>query len=384
MRANSLSAAGSFLLAALVSGCGSSGDSSPVLQAAPAATESVVAPVLSRSDSRPTAGATGDENVLPVVLVHGMSGDPLAWGPILDPLERGRTVFRECYADDLAELAPGSVSRSSVFAIGYYKRRQSDDLYHGGRCSIGGCPVPRTDGKAGYYSVAYADVVDDAIEAILRATGAPRVDLCGISLGGVISRAYVKWRSARGPGGESRVRRLILLESPTRGVNDLEALMLSLDTMPFQRWGEVAELARDYPGWDGKSYISRLNDGFDAWCAAHGVSYGGLYGTGHCVFNLGNLDRAIHAAQQVLDGGGSDLGNAPPATPESPPSLAAMPEVSSSDAPAPSPPSRGVGPDSVLDAIQDGLIFIDPSRLDIEKCVVEALGDGDGFVRASS
>src|SRR4051812_48602246 len=55
--------------------------------------------------------AAGDEDVYPVVFIHGIGGEPQDWTHMLDGLEPGRTAFREAYADELAQLAPGSVPR---------------------------------------------------------------------------------------------------------------------------------------------------------------------------------------------------------------------------------------------------------------------------------
>ncbi len=338
-----------FALLAVASGCsrGGGGGSLPA--------SSTVAPATSATTA---SRLTGEEDTYPLVLVHGISDDPVsAWTRIESGL-KGRTIFPEAYADDLAALPPGSVSRSSVFAVGYYKRRSVDPLYFGGKGSIGGCPVPRTDGFAGDYSVAFVDCLDDSVEAILRATGAPRVDLVGSSMGGIVTRAYIKWRSGRGQGGESRVRRYLVFQSPGRGLNDLEAFMQCLDSFPFQCHGEVAELARDYPGWSGSSYIHELNDGWDAFCQAHGVTYGGMFGTGCPLLNQVFVSRAVDDIQQVLSGG---IGGG---------SIPSIPGVSTS----------GGG----LALVQEAAIFIDPSRFDLAGDLQESFTDGDGLVRASA
>src|SRR5581483_4960393 len=109
-----------------------------------------VAPLVSATPlpappSPPSSLVTGEEEVFPLVLVHGIQGAPESWGPVVDDLSSGRTVFRTAYASDLAQLSAASVSRSSVFAVGYYKHALADPLFYGGHGSIGGCPVPRTD-----------------------------------------------------------------------------------------------------------------------------------------------------------------------------------------------------------------------------------------------
>jgi pimeloyl-ACP methyl ester carboxylesterase len=313
---------------------------------------------MSGSPSTSARALTGEEDTYPLVLVHGISDDPVSAWTRVDSGLKGRTIFPEAYADDLAALPPGSVSRSAVFAVGYYKRRSADAPYFNGKGSIGGCPLPRTDGFAGDYSVAFVDCLGDAVEAILRATGAPRVDLVGSSMGGIVTRAYIKWRSGRGPGGESRVRRYLVFQSPGRGLNDLEAFMQCLDSFPFQCHGEVAEMARDYPGWSGQSYIDVLNDGWDAWCQARGVTYGGMFGTGCPILNQVFVSRAVDDIQQVLSGG---IGGG---------SIPSIPGISTS----------GGG----LALVQEAAVFIDPSRFDLWGDLQESFTDGDGLVRASA
>jgi pimeloyl-ACP methyl ester carboxylesterase len=311
--------------------------------------------------------------VRPLVLVHGIGGSPHDWAPIVSALAGGRTTFSDAYADDLAAL--GSVSRSSVWAIGYYKRRATDQPWFNGNGSIGGCPVPRTDPEGAYYTIAYVDLVDECVEAILRATGAPEVDMVGCSMGGIVSRAYLRWRSGHGPNGASRVRRFLLLESPSRGLDDIEAIMLSLSSlrMPFQRWGEIAELSRDYPAWGGESYIERLNDGWDAWASSHGVVYGNVYGFGHPVVNPGTLGQAIQTAQQYLGSGGPGTSGASTST-----------GTGTTPAAPPSQPTLGIAPTPFLVSVQESLIFLTPS-FDLGQCLHEILGDdSDGFVRVPS
>ncbi len=131
------------LLLTAVSGCSHHGGGG-----ATAATSTAALPASTRSP----AAATGEEDVRPLVLVHGISGSPDNWDPIVvDGLARGRAVFRDAYADDIAMIPSASVSRSSVWAVGYYKKRAADARFFQGQGSIGGCPVARTDQGASYY-----------------------------------------------------------------------------------------------------------------------------------------------------------------------------------------------------------------------------------------
>ncbi len=196
--------------------------------------------------------------------------------------------------------------------------------------------------------------------------------MVGCSLGGIVARAYVKWRSGRGANGASRVRRFLILESPSRGVNDLEGVMLSLDRLPFQRWGEIAELVRDYPVWGGRSYVEQLNDGWDDWATSHGVSYGNVYGFGHGPINASTFQDAIGCVQGYL--AGNPGSPAPPA-----PGPGGVPPAQALT------PGLGVTPSSGWVAIQQALIFLDLSRLDLFGNIGEIVGqDADGFVRVGT
>jgi pimeloyl-ACP methyl ester carboxylesterase len=325
------------------------------------ATATTARPAAIATTSTATTPGTADDGVRPLVLVHGIVGSPSNWSPVIDDLGRGRVAFRDAYAEDIAALPSGSVSRSSVWAVGYYKRRAADALYFQGRASIGGCPIARTDQGAGLYPVAYVDVLDECIEGILRATGADRVDLVGCSMGGIVTRAWLRWRD-----GASRVRRYLILESPSRGLNDLEAVALALDAdkHPFQRWGEIAELARDYPAWGGRSYVRRLNEDWDAWVTARGMSYANLYGAGQTAINPSTFGMALDAAKKYLAGA-----RAAPATPATLPSAPATPLI---------------GTTSIWTALQQASVFLDWTRLDISRDVGEILSDADGFVRVAS
>ena len=53
--------------------------------------------------------------------------------------------------------------------------------------SIGGCPVPRTDGlDTSYYTTSYADRLRRCVENVKRATGSKKVDLALHSMGGLV------------------------------------------------------------------------------------------------------------------------------------------------------------------------------------------------------
>ncbi len=377
------------MLLALATGCGSGGGGGFF---APSTSGSTASPATISSGVSPIATATaplnGDEDVCPLVLVHGINGSPNDWNTVIDGLASGRTVYGEAYADDLAALAPGSLPRSIAFAVGYYKTSASDAPYYGGRGSIGGCPFARNDGNQDYYGVSYIDVLDECIESILKATGSDRVDLVGMSMGTIVTRAYIYWRSGRGPNGQSRVRRYIILASPGRGLDDLEAFALCMANDQFQRWGEIAEMSHDYPGWQGESYNAHLNDGWDAWCQAHGVSYGGLYGSGHYIENTTTINLALSAIHNYIPAVPSSIGAVGSGLPTNPlappPPPLPAPLSTSSGQPSPAPPGPALPTDqgTLLQTLAQAGVFVSAST-NWGQCLTDLVSDGDGFIRAS-
>jgi pimeloyl-ACP methyl ester carboxylesterase len=225
---------------------------------------------------------------VPVILLHGLGGSPLGLEVLCRRLEAGRTVVHEFYVDDADALQPGDLPPDAVVDFGYYQHSAAGPKYdpdaqgksHG---SIGGCPVARTDGlDVSYYTTSYADRLKHCVDGVLRATGKSQVDLVGHSMGGVVVRAYTKWLSVDA-NGNTPVRRILLLGSPSRGLNAVEALVLaSQQSGPteFMRLGECVELCREGPFYGGRSFLDILNDGWDAFCQSHGIVYGGLVGTG--------------------------------------------------------------------------------------------------------
>lgn len=233
--------------------------------------------------------AQAPADATPLILVHGLGGTTEQPARLARRLARGRPVFGEVYAADAEALPPGSVPRDAIFCFGYYREAVGAPLYYADRhptlASIGGCPAPRNDPHASRYAISYAEQLERAVEGICRATGAEQVDLVGFSMGGIVSRAYTRWRSLRGPNGASRVRRVMTIASPNHGVNVIEAsgYVWAREHGPraFSVQGEWAELDRQCRWWGGRAFIERLNDGWDAFCQAHGIDYASGAGRGH-------------------------------------------------------------------------------------------------------
>lgn len=222
------------------------------------------------------------QSPVPLVLVHGMDGSPDEPAILARALARGRPVLDELYAADAEALAPGSLAKDAIVCFGYYREARGAPRFYADRApqllaSIGGCPVPRSDPRAASYGISYAAQLERAIEGICRATGSDQVDLVGFSLGGIVSRAYTRWRSLRGPNGASRVRRVMTVCSPNHGVNVIEASVYAWTTLHGLRahaiHGELAEVDADCRRWNGRGYLEHLNDGWDAFCRAQGIVY---------------------------------------------------------------------------------------------------------------
>lgn len=251
---------------------------------------------------------------VPVVFVHGIDGSPADWHPVTQRLAGGRALFTEVYAGDTDGYATGSIPADSFFNFGYTRERAGSPEYYTDRLpelpSIGGCPDPRTDPAGPLYTISYARQLERTVENICRATGSDRIDLVCFSMGGIVGRAYTRWLSVPHPsvpglagaspgpvgsrGGLSRVRRLLTIATPNHGVNSLEATVLALaklqarDPLPQ---GEAAELNYECTYWSGRSYIDRLNDGWDAFCRAHGIEYAAGYGFGNAIQHIAAVQR---------------------------------------------------------------------------------------------
>lgn len=333
---------------ALVVGCGQRDGHPTVTPAAMGA--GPLTSAVTGAASRANGGATGwtvapvapDER-LPVVFVHGTNGQPADWAPVLRNLARGRLVLPELYADDSDALSSGSLPADSLFAFGYYRDSRTSPLYYTDRhpegSSIGGCPVPRSDPLAARYTISFAQQLDRAVENICRATGVERVDLVGFSMGGLVVRAYARWHSLKGPGGRSRVRRLLTVSTPNHGINSLEATLYARaqgGVREHARQGEGAELNYEARFWGGRSFIEHLNDGWDAFCVRHDIVYAGARGFG----NAFQHQQAVRGLAQVLG--------------------------------------------SVLPAQTAGLLAHPTPGFDLRRELTEATEDGDGTVRTAS
>jgi pimeloyl-ACP methyl ester carboxylesterase len=313
-----------------------------------------------------TVPALAAPGTFPVILVHGHGGGPADFGPLLDHLAAGRARRDALYAAEADQLKPGDLPEACVVSAGYYRDSISGPLYDpdpsgNGTDAMGGCPTQRSDGNAGRYPNSYVARLARIVDGVRRASGSDRVDLIGHSMGCLIGRAYARWLSDGAAGGKSKVRRILCLAGPHRGINALEALVDGLDNgigpRAFMLMGEDAEMCYPYQGWQGFSYIDRLNNGWDAFCTQEDVRYGGVTSTGAFGPQVAPPAPPAPPAPVVISGQspGSLLGSV----------LAALGQL-------------------VPQTIPDALPFISILLPNAIPEVDEALGPSDGTVRVES
>jgi pimeloyl-ACP methyl ester carboxylesterase len=243
---------------------------------------------------------------LPVVFVHGVHGKTTDWEPLLLRLARGRPLFNPHYAGDSDAFQDLSIPAHSIFNFGLYREQQQSPHYYRDIRpewpSIGGCPIPRDDENADRYTLSFAKQLERSIENICRATGVEQVDLCGFSMGGVVARAYTRWRSLNGPEGASRIRRLLIVGSPNLGINSLEASILGYASVLARldihaMHGEAAELNDSCRYWQGDSYINHLNEGWDDFCQETGIEYANTYSFGASIYGHPFFLKMFHSQE---------------------------------------------------------------------------------------
>jgi pimeloyl-ACP methyl ester carboxylesterase len=199
----------------------------------------------------------------PIIFLHGNAGSLEDWlGAIRWLVENDSrwSGFHEAGTDSYDDWAPLSLPPSYwLFNFTYYNLRPSDERgeYTAGAGRIGSngafwCAahaaaghLPAT-GDAYYADVTHEYAADLAafVDAVLRATGAEKVDLVGHSMGGLVARSYLQFHE-----GYARVRRLLLVSSPVTGVS-------------------LTDLAILYPGiprWMLDHEFTEMDDAVDLW-----------------------------------------------------------------------------------------------------------------------
>ena len=137
-------------------------------------------------------GAAGSVRRTPVIFLHGNNDTPF-------PTDCNST-FGHTY--DLAQaMHDFGYARSELWALGY----------QGPQCDLQTSPTNKS-GEA-HSTVANVPDVRAFVQAVLTYTGAKQVDLVGHSLGGTLSREFMRQDGAHG-----LVRTLIAIDSPHHGI----------------------------------------------------------------------------------------------------------------------------------------------------------------------
>jgi pimeloyl-ACP methyl ester carboxylesterase len=239
--------------------------------------------------------------VVPLVLVHGHGADPSAWSAFLDRYGVGRVRVASLYAAEADQLKPGDLPKACVVAAGYYMDSACEEKFGDKDGSIGGCPVARTDEFASRYKVSFARRLARIVDGVCRASGSDRVDLALHSMGNLVGRAYTRWLSSE--GGKCKVRRLLCIVGPHRGINALEATVDGLDhhgERDFMDMGELAEMCHEYKVWGGESFTDQLNYGWDSFCSSNAVQYAGISASGALGKQVDPSDPNDSSAPKIL------------------------------------------------------------------------------------
>lgn len=168
----------------------------------------------------------------PIIFVHGFRGSNDDWFTMLDGLvakDARYDSFLLAGTQDHASWATRSIGRRSwLFSFDYYNAAKEDarGAYTAGPGRIGSdttfaCTAPAGSGHliadgATYDQGATHDYAKDLaamVEDVLRATGAPAIDVVAHSMGGMVVRSYLAFH-----GGAAKVKRALLLSSPVEGL----------------------------------------------------------------------------------------------------------------------------------------------------------------------
>jgi len=195
--------------------------------------------------SRPDVIFTGKR---PLIFVHGF-GRPCpdsipAWDEYQDEME-----FDHFYADkgrmyvNTPRAAAGSWPAYSSVTMTYYKANAQGPCVHS---NLG----------IDFYAQRLATVVDN----VLHNTGESKVDIVAHSMGGLVSRQYIRFH-----GGDAKVRRLITVATPNHGI----VHPVTTTICPVLQFKECADMERR------GNFLSNLNAIDETW---GGVEYYTVYG----------------------------------------------------------------------------------------------------------
>jgi len=219
-------------------------------------------PVSSRSD----VSFTGER---PLIFVHGF-GMPCpdsipSWDKHQEEME-----LDHFYADkgrlyvNTPQAAAGSWPVYSSVTMTYYKETNAQS------------PCVYSNLGIDFYAQRLATVV----ETVLHNTGASKVDIVAHSMGGLVSRQYVRFHD-----GAAKVRRLITVATPNRGI----VPPITTTVCPVLQFEECADMEQ------GSTFLSNLNAIDETW---GGVGYYTIYGE---VGNTGT-DGLVQTSSAPLGG----------------------------------------------------------------------------------
>ncbi|MDX6437432.1 MAG: triacylglycerol lipase [Gaiellaceae bacterium] len=150
-------------------------------------------------------GAQGRVKRTPVIFLHGNNDTPFP--TTCNP------------AGKIHDLAQAFVDRgyspSEVWGLGY----------QGEQCDLAASPTNRS--AAAHTTAANVDDLARFVKAVLRYTGARRVDIVGHSLGGTLAREWMRRDNAY-----RLVRRLVTIASPHHGIIDCSPSPLNYFALP--------------------------------------------------------------------------------------------------------------------------------------------------------
>lgn len=220
---------------------------------------------------------------LPVLFLHGMSGDASSWGGMAALLsnDAGLTEGQElqyCLNGDGSE---NSSTLDEVLPFTSLPSQYADFFRLNFECNAGGtCWSNSSSNSDGIYSGQAAAAkqgiaVADAIAEILDATGAPEIVLVGHSMGGLAAREYLQnpeyWPVDENGMAHHRVAKLVTSGTPHNGSNFSVGWLEDLgDLFGFdieQRSDAVRDLRTDYfySGDPGVFLFGGVEDNWVLW-----------------------------------------------------------------------------------------------------------------------
>ena len=220
---------------------------------------------------------------LPVLFLHGMSGDASSWGGMAALLsnDAGLTEGQELRYCLNGDGAQNPSTLDEVLPFTALPQGQADFFRLNFECNAGGTcwsnPSANSDGVFSGQAAAAKQglAVADAVAEILDATGAEKIVLVGHSMGGLAAREYLQnpeyWPVDEEGNAHHRVAKLVTSGTPHNGSNFSVGWLEDLgDLFGFdieQRSDAVRDLRTDYfySGDPGVFLFGGLEDDWVLW-----------------------------------------------------------------------------------------------------------------------